>query len=240
MQLYFIRHAQSINNALWDRTGSSKGRTIDPELTDLGHRQALRLAQFLCQTSRGSNGNGRDPQNTAGFGITHLYSSLMVRAVATGAAIARSLGLPLQAWTDLHEAGGIYREDDQTGQLVGLPGKDRAYFEANYPEMVLPDWLDDAGWWNRPFEPPEERPLRARRVLAELLERHGGTQDRVAMVSHGELYNHLLTAISNLPQRNGLWFALNNTAITRIDFDEYGVIFVYMNRADFLPVEFIT
>jgi 2,3-bisphosphoglycerate-dependent phosphoglycerate mutase len=240
MQLYFIRHAQSTNNALWDATGSSKGRIIDPELTDAGRQQALFLAQFLCVANPSSNSNGRDLQNTAGFGITHLYTSLMVRAVATAAAIAHALRLPLQAWPELHEAGGIYREDHLTGQLIGLPGKDRTYFTNNYPELILPDWLDGSGWWNRPFEQPEERPLRARRILEELLKRHGRTQDRVAMVSHGEIYNHLLTALSNLPSRDGLWFALNNAAITRIDFEGNGVVFVYKNRADYLPVEIIT
>ena len=49
MQFYFIRHGQSENNALWERTGSSEGRSEDPELTALGHRQAKRLAQFLRQ-----------------------------------------------------------------------------------------------------------------------------------------------------------------------------------------------
>jgi broad specificity phosphatase PhoE len=32
MQLYYIRHAQSENNDLWDRTGSDQGRSEDPKL----------------------------------------------------------------------------------------------------------------------------------------------------------------------------------------------------------------
>lgn len=41
MTLYLIRHAQSANNDLYDRTGSSLGRVEDPELTPLGGHQGV-------------------------------------------------------------------------------------------------------------------------------------------------------------------------------------------------------
>jgi len=239
MQLYFIRHAQSLNNLLWDQTGSDKGRSCDPELTDLGYRQAAVLADFLQRANPCPSVNGRDPQNVVGFCITHLYTSLMVRAVATALIVAEKLNLMPVAWLDLHEGGGIYLSDE-AGNPVGQPGHNRAYFEERFPRLVLPDALDAHGWWNRPYEAHEERPLRARRVIATLLERHGGTADRVALISHGGFYNHLLAALLNLPVRQDLWFVLNNTAITRIDFTDEGMDVVYMNRLDFLPDELIT
>ena len=98
MQLYFIRHGQSENNALWMSTGSHIGRSEDPGLTEVGQQQSEFLAQFLSQADPDVAVNGRDIQNVAGFGITHLYTSLMVRAVATGTIIARTLDLPLVAW----------------------------------------------------------------------------------------------------------------------------------------------
>ena len=49
MQFYFIRHGQSENNALWERGGPQSERRADPELTELGHKQAQHLAQFLAQ-----------------------------------------------------------------------------------------------------------------------------------------------------------------------------------------------
>ncbi|HEX9029798.1 MAG TPA: histidine phosphatase family protein, partial [Anaerolineales bacterium] len=105
MQFYFIRHAQSANNLLYDSTGSSKGRSHDPALSDTGVYQAVLLAQFLRQGNPdgGSFLAGDEP---SGFQLTHLYSSLMVRAVSTGVQAARALGLPLVAWYDLHEEGG--------------------------------------------------------------------------------------------------------------------------------------
>jgi 2,3-bisphosphoglycerate-dependent phosphoglycerate mutase len=173
------------------------------------------------------------------FDLTHLYTSLMSRAVMTGAAMAEALGLPLVAWEDLHETGGIYVEDEQTGQPIGQPGKHRAYFQEHYPRLILPDSLNEAGWWNRPFEEREQRLARAQRFLRDLLERHGQTDDRVAVVSHGAFYNYFLSALLDWPRKDGCWFMLNNAAITRIDFEDR-VTLVYLNRFEHLPREWVT
>lgn len=238
MQFYFIRHGQSANNALYDTNGSSNGRSYDPELTEIGQQQAALVAQFLRQNNPNAVVWGRDPQNVRGFGITHLYCSLMVRAVATGHAIAEVLNLPLCAWEDVHEEGGLYLDDEVTGLPVGQAGHNRAYFAANYPRLVPPATLGDEGWWNRPFEDIHERPARAHRFLRELLERHGNTDDHVAVVSHGGFYNLFLRALLQYPHPERFWFVMNNVAITRIDFGETSI--AYMNRVDFLPRELIT
>ena len=240
MQLYFIRHGQSENNALWMSTGSHKWRSEDPGLTEVGRQQAEIVAQFLGQADPTPTLNGRDIQNVAGFGVTHLYSSLMVRAVTTGSIIATALGLPLAAWEDTHEWGGIYLRDEQTDEPIGLPGRNRAYFEQHFPDFVLPDSLGEVGWWNRPFEEPEQRLPRARCFLRDLIERHGHTDDRVAVVSHGGFFNFLLAAILDMPGREGYRFFLNNAAISRFDFNDEDTWLVYLNRVDFLPKELIT
>lgn len=235
MQFYFIRHAQSANNFLYDTTGSSVGRSEDPELTDVGCRQAELLAEFLAR----GNSDPRDRLNRSGFGITHLYTSLMVRAVATATIIGRALNLAPVAWEDLHEGGGIYQEDLQTGEKIGLPGKDRIYFATHYPELVLPATMHETGWWNRPFEEYEQVFPRAERFLNDLLAQHGNTTDRVAVISHGGFYNVLMQTIFKIG-RTDVWFALNNAAITRLDFLGEQTVLVYANRTDFLPPELIT
>ena len=264
MQLYYIRHGQSENNLLWDQTGSSEGRSEDPALTKIGEQQAERLAAYLIREPADVDINGRDYQNVHGYGITHLYCSLMIRAVATADIVARCLGIPPVAWPDLHETGGIFHYDPESEEVTGLPGNPRAYFETHFPTLRLPADLDERGWWDRPFEAYEERPVRAERVLDELLARHGGAEDRVAFVSHGGFYNHLLAAILDLPNvdlprpepaeseeeekaaesqksQRRPWFILNNAAISRIDFDpEDRTRLIYMNRADYLPLEWIT
>ncbi|MBN1933602.1 MAG: histidine phosphatase family protein [Anaerolineae bacterium] len=261
MQFYFIRHGQSKNNASWDSHGDNYPRVEDPELTEIGHRQARLVAQFLaCSDVSNPDGEGQaqdsgnshgplhsathpmnlsSPRNLGHFGITHLYTSLMIRSVQTGTAISEALGLPLVAWLDAHETGGIFLEDSQTGEKQGLPGHNRAYFERYFPHLVLPDSLGEQGWWNRPFEDYEQRPTRAKRFVQDLLARHGGSDDRVAVVSHGAFYNYMVWAILGLNRECGIWFAMNNTALTRIDFGEE-VRIAYTNRADFLPAELIT
>jgi 2,3-bisphosphoglycerate-dependent phosphoglycerate mutase len=235
MQFYFIRHAQSSNNFLYDTTGSSVGRSEDPELTEVGYHQAELLARFLAR----GNPVPTDRLNRSGFGITHLYTSLMVRAVATATIIARELALAPVGWEELHEGGGIYLEDPETGEKVGQPGKTRAYFATHYPELVLPATFNDDGWWNRPFEEYEQVFPRAERFLNDLLTRHGNTEDRVAVVSHGGFYNVLMQTIFKIGRAN-VWFHLNNAAITRIDFLGEEIVLVYANRTDFLPNDLIT
>lgn len=242
MEFYFIRHGQSENNLLWAQTGSSEGRSDDPGLTEIGRRQAQAVARFLNGSGTGGAPPSAewDPQNAAGFRISHLYCSLMLRAVLTGDVIARELGLPLLGWPDIHESGGIYQKDEASGERVGLPGKNRSFFEAHFPNLSLPENLGAGGWWNRPFEAHEDRPFRAQRALEDLLKRHGGTDHRVAVVSHGGFYNWLLRAILKLPPESDHWFTLNNAAITRINFNDGAVELAYMNRADHLFPDLIT
>ena len=130
MRLYFIRHAQSENNQLYAETGSHSGpeRRPDPELSPLGRQQARKLAQFLRDYGHpdARKAWGYDTQNLAGFGITHLYCSLMVRAVATGSIVSKTLGLPLVAWEELHEVGGIHQKVEETGERIYRDAEEEA------------------------------------------------------------------------------------------------------------------
>ncbi len=238
MIFYFIRHAQSANNALYDATGEDVGRVQDPELTELGQRQAARLAETLRAGHPGARAEDGTPGG--GYGITHLYCSLMVRAALTAEAVGQALGLAPVGWLDLHEGGGIWLADGATGEPVGLPGNPRSVLARRFPRLVLPPEVGEAGWWNRDFEKKEERLPRAERVIRRLLEVHGGTDDRVAVVSHGGFYNYVLCAALGLPRSESFWFVSNNTGISRLDFQNGSVDVMYLNRTDFLPGEMIS
>jgi 2,3-bisphosphoglycerate-dependent phosphoglycerate mutase len=235
MRLYFIRHAQSSNNALFDRTGAEQGRKDDPELSELGVRQAKLLAQHILETS-----TGLEP---GGFGLMHLYASPMVRAAHTASEISGLTGLKLHLWEDWHETGGIWLHNE-TGERIGQTGKNRAYLEQRFAGVHVPESIGDAGWWSRPAEPETEVSTRAKRVWKELLERHGGTSDRVAVVSHGHFYVHVMAAILGLEVGPGrAWLHKHNTAITRIDHlenEHQSTNLVYQNQVSHLPADLIS
>lgn len=257
MELYFIRHGQSANNANWDN--SEYAESPDPALTEIGHEQARLLAEFLKKNQTITNDKNWNIQNRYGFGLTHIYTSLMERAAFTAAPIAQALDIPLMAWKEIHEEGGIYgraakRGTPQSGsvdksKLQGLPGRPRSFFMENFRTLILPDDLDETGWWNRPFEADEERQPRADQVFAELLARHrdqkGRPEHRVAFVSHGGFFMRLMGAMLKLPWRqaaHGLrsWFALNNCSISRFDIFGDELSIAYINRTDYLPDDLIT
>jgi 2,3-bisphosphoglycerate-dependent phosphoglycerate mutase len=240
MQFYFIRHAQSQNNAIWDQTGASLGRSEDPELTDIGLQQAQVIADFLAKNNLKGPAPENDSQNVRGFPITHLYCSLMTRSVQTGSKIANVLGLPLTGWIDFHETGGIYLEDEATGTFNGLPGKTRTQLQTRFPGLMLPETVTESGWWNRAYETDQERLPRAKRVVQDLIARHGNTNAGVAVVSHGGFFNALMTVLLGFDQFQNFWFQINNASITRIDFFDNGIGFLYMNKIDYMPRNLIT
>jgi 2,3-bisphosphoglycerate-dependent phosphoglycerate mutase len=235
MRLYFIRHAQSTNNALFDSTGAEQGRSDDPELSNLGQRQAKLLAQHILETK-----SGLEP---GGFGLTHLYASPMVRAAHTASEISSVTGLRLHLWEDWHETGGIWL-DNADGERIGREGKNRSYLEQRFAGVHVPQSIGEAGWWSRPAEPETEVTARAERVWKELLGRHGGTSDRVAVVSHGHFYVHVMASIFALEVGRGkIWWQKHNTAITRIDHLENqfeSTQLVYQNQVSHLPADLIS
>lgn len=246
MELYFIRHGQSQNNANWDKHEYQENP--DPALTEIGQEQARLLADFLKRNQMITDEKAWNIQNRYGFGLTHIYTSMMERAVYTAAPIARALEIPLIVWKDIFEEGGIYSRGDKAN-VLGLPGRPRSFFVENFPTLTLPDELDETGWWNRPFEAEDERQPRANRVLAELLARHrdreGQPEHRVAFVSHGGFYMRLICAMLQIPWRqaaHGLrsWFILNNCSISRFDIYKEELNIAYLNRTDYLPDHLIT
>jgi len=254
MHLYLIRHAQSANNDLYTRTGGSQGRTADPPLTALGHRQAQYLAQHLAEDIS----DARDPDRLVGqyaarhdrlgYELTHLYCSLMTRSIQTGSYVAKTTGLQLVGWAEIHERGGLHILDEASGEETGVPGPNRAHFRQHYPYLVLPDSIGATGWWDRLIETVAEALGRARVVLAQLQQRHGGTEDRVALISHAGFFQSFMRVLLSIaddftvPQMSveNTWFGVSNAAISRIEFEEDALIIRYLNRVDFLPSELIT
>ncbi len=249
MQLYIIRHAQSENNAMWARTGTNEGRVADPALTPLGHKQAECVADHVANApdTAGDNEFARR-HNLNGYGLTHLYTSLMIRSITTAGYIAASTGLPLLAWPEIHERGGLHKVDTATGEDRGIEGPGRTFFETTYPELRLPESMGKAGWWGRPQENVAEAEDRARLVWGQLRQWHGATDDRVAIVTHGGFFQSLLTVLASRAHNkdehplelNDLWFGISNASISRIELWEEVAVVRYINRIDHMPADLIT
>lgn len=249
MELYFIRHGQSENNALYGAEDYDMGnRRSDPKLTDLGHRQAQLAADFLKRGATSAPTRKKGYQNPTEYGLTHLYCSLMERAVQTGSIIAQTLEVPLIGVPDLHEVGGVYYDEiiDGVSSIRIEHGLTPDYLRENYPLLRLLEPIPAEGWWKGGREEPAARVPRALRMLDLLFDRHGNTNDRVGVITHGGFFFCFFRAIFGLdlnePNQRLLSYQveLNNCAITRFSIQEARYLLVYHNRTDFLPDDLLT
>lgn len=241
MEIYFIRHAQSENNYLWDTTGTGENRFEDPDITEIGMEQVEFLCKFLKEKNNHELYSPKDYHNRKGFNFSHIYSSPFLRAAKTAWGVAQSMDMPIEFWVDLHEGGGVWLAKAEEAEPEGLPGKPRYFFEKNFPGAILPDDLTAAGWWNKPFEKPEERGIRAERVIQKLMSNHS-QEDTIALFSHANFFNHFIAKITGRDRVDGVWFNMNNTGIARFDIEliDNRIDIVYVNKVDFLPAHLIT
>ena len=234
MRLFFIRHGQSENNALWARAHSNVDRVSDPQLTPTGRKQIEATALFLEKSLE------TDPSLGYKSGDVHIYCSLMDRAIQSGLIIANRLSLPLHAQLDIHENGGLYLEDPLTTERTGEHGRSLADLKTTYPNLILSDGINVSGWWNRPFEDRDSRRIRAKKVLNDITNRFGKSNALVIFISHGGFYNYFLRSLLELRDDTEIWFDLFNAAITLFEFSDDFINLVYCNRFDFIPEELVT
>src|ERR1044071_6058944 len=126
MELYIIRHGQSTNNVsmIYD----AKDREADPPLTDLGQKQAAKVADYLANAEDFDHWferNTEDRENKRGFAPPRLYCSPMLRTLQTSQPIAKALNLNPEVWPDLHEHGGLHLDTGDERGILGFPGLGR-------------------------------------------------------------------------------------------------------------------
>ncbi|HKJ52331.1 MAG TPA: histidine phosphatase family protein [Gammaproteobacteria bacterium] len=245
-RLYLIRHAQSTNNQTWDGTPNHPGRESDPDITEIGHRQAQTLARHLAHPEAEPRQIPFASVERADFRLSHVYCSLMTRSIVTAGYVAEACGLKLEALPDIFEQHGIYHVNER-GVCEGLPGPGRAYFEQRFPQLTLPESIDGEGWWNRPYEEEDAFVERVDRVVDEIGRRLAGNDERVAMISHGDFIDQFVNALMSVGRHrhnyDNHWVAnwtFHNTSITRIDFVDGAHNVVYLNRLDHLPNPLVT
>jgi broad specificity phosphatase PhoE len=196
MLLYLIRHGESTDNSgttlPLPETASDleRQRGLDSHLTGLGREQAERAGAWLADK-----------------GVTHLYSSLMVRALQTAHAIAPHLGIPVHALAPLCE----YRSDPD---FAGLP---RAEIEALFPACRLPDECGEGGWWDRSVEDESAAYRRAETAAQGLRALHAASDDRVAVVTHGLFGSAMLSVLLGAPPCGYKRFLMENAAVSLLE-----------------------
>lgn len=263
MQLYFARHAESFNNAIEGHADYYSHRKAEPELTERGRAQASRLAALLRgDAERHSHARhhrlSRNPWNHEGFDITHMYCSLQRRAVETATVVAAATDMEPIAWPEIHECGGVVEYDASDGKFHGSAGATVNELIRWSPRVIIDDAVDPNGWWgHRTPETIDESADRADQVYRKLLDSHGGTDDRVLLVSHSMFYVFFLCRMLNLPYTKDRWFTLNNAAVTRLDIGDGAdyepgmdsgrrklpglpIRVTYLNRLDHLPVDLVS
>lgn len=241
MDLFIIRHGQSANNALPDL----RDREVDPPLTGLGKRQAQLLAEHLATgvtldwvPAPGSGNAG--PSLRKGFGITSLFCSAMYRSLQTAEPVGQALGLTPQVWVDIHEQGGMFLNHGGSEGNVGYPGRTRSEISAEFPNVHLPPDVTEKGWWTQGHEDVPASAGRAIRV-SEQLRGMAGSDERVAIISHGGMMDVLLKALLGQLPGDHIRYRHHNTAISRLSVRLGAPIQAqFLNRVDHLAPELVS
>lgn len=208
MELYLIRHAQSTNQVL----DEPESKVFDPQLTDLGERQAILLAKYLS--------GGRERTRVPGADIDSLVCSPMWRALQTARPLGEALGLSPAVWVDIHE---------QVRAMETYAGSTRERIQTAFPDYVLPDEITEQGWWNRAGESRSETMERAIRVAEKLWE-SAELDQRLAIVSHARFIDSLLKAFLNQLPGYDSWYHHFNTGISRLGLGGHRLDVRYLNR----------
>ncbi len=222
LEVYLIRHGQSVNNAIAD----SSQWLPDPPLTPIGTQQANWLADHLKTDNR----------------IIQLYTSPLLRALQTTRPIAAALGLQPHLWIDIHEHGGVVQEGSPVINQMGLTREEIA---AACPGIFILHGLAEMGWWRtgEGFEPKAELYARCARVAQSLHTRARSLSpdmpECVALVSHGLFISRLIKTIFAV-DNDAYYYLHHNTGITRIDYLDGQPIMRYTNKTVHLPPDYLT
>ena len=227
MDLFLIRHAESRNNI----RKSEEERVSDPELTENGRLQSNILAEFLQKSLHLSRTEFEENEKP----LDQIYCSAMKRSLETVSPIGVAIGLKPMVWLDIHEVGGIYEFSSDLTKKIGRSGLNRKQIQYSYPEYVLPEEINDEGWWNKDAEILSELSERLKRVIKTLKER-AEENVRIGLVAHGGFISSFLCTLFHLKPAEGTVFQSYNCSISQITFkNDKKIMIQYLNHFSFLP-----
>jgi len=180
------------------RHGQSEGNAArriqgqgDYPLSALGHEQAHRLAGRLRREYEG---------------LSAVYTSTLRRAAQTAVILAEAVGAPLVLDERLQE--------HDIGELAGLTAQE---VQERFPEFHAAWMADPEEWIDTPGGEGSERlGQRVREVMAEIAARHG-SDETVAIVSHGGTLGAYLGQVLGLPPNRRPPFYFANASLSVVD-----------------------
>lgn len=217
LELYLIRHGQSMGNAGYNgRNDLTLKESNDPLLTEKGLMQADKAGIFLSKTE-----------------FDYIYSSGLIRAISTADGIIRhqSVKKPLQILPILSEVGISPEYDGITVDEM------KEFCET----AVLADGIneDSPRVYHSTFENEAEMFERAKAVM-EHLHSHYSNGEKVAVVAHAAFLTILIFYIMGFSEAPIFDISIQNTGITKVVFykkgtNKYGDIsFEYINGTSHL------
>ncbi len=246
MELYLIRHGQSVNNALFDDV---QLRVSDPDLTDLGWKQAEQAAEHLAQAMNPDEfvplgADALERKTHIPYRFTHLYCSPMRRAIQTAQPLAKALGLKPEIHPAVHEIGGIFLERD--GIMTGYGGMSREAIVRDFPDTIIPEAITESGWYDVRIGKESNAIGMGRAIhFAYEMQQRGtkleASDESIIVVSHAGFMSFFLKAVMNTLPSFTYLLTHHNTGITRISYKpDYPTRIMYINRIQHLPPEMVT
>ena len=199
LDLYIIRHGESIGNVGYGRDDLTLKESQDPVLTEKGIAQACAAGEFLKGTK-----------------FDAAYSSAMLRASRTAAEIIKKQPekLPLNIMPELCEVGIV-------PEYKGVELDEILEF---YPEAIYADGTETAETRMRydRHETPDKVYARAEFVLDYMRSRYKNGE-KVLLVSHAAFITNLVFYIMELNKISPAFdIDYNNTGITRVTYYKHG------------------
>ena len=184
-KIVYVRHGETA----WNIAGRYQGQT-NVELSDKGREQAARLAAHFPVP-----------------GITAIYSSSLVRAQETAAAVGAKLSLPVTPLDALKELNFGDWEGLTYEQIVnGWPKAIEDFFQR-------PDILEIPN--GETFPKLQQRALSC---IHSLIQKHPG--ETIAVFAHGAILRTILTAALHMDLRYVWTIRQFNTAVSIVRYDE--------------------
>ena len=213
MELFLIRHAQSLNNARPERL-----REEDPSLTEDGRRQADYLAEWIHHLK-----------------LTRLITSPFLRTLETTAHLSKRLDLIPEVRLELHELGGCMA-GPRISALKGRPGMSRRQIEDRYPGIRVAADIGEQGWWkSKPYESESLARRRAARLLQMTRHEFGRSEERIAYITHADITTIFLEQFHDAPL-DCPW----HTSVSRIVISPRKTQLADYNLVEHLPAELLT